>query len=181
MSAVPKREHAATPSIWLLCSCSSPSGAGLAAPLICRIRSCCAPWSPSQPNMPSMVCCVSVLRDNVRLFKRACRLARILYARLRGNRTSFDNDRKSMSLSEFAEKVVKTLAFHARRTRRALRRMRWLLSPRPAERPIIEIGCSRAGTTLVYKTLSESCEFGSLQRETHDYWTDLHPLADKDW
>jgi len=86
-----------------------------------------------------------------------------------------------MSLSEFAEKVVKTLAFHARRTRRALRRMRWQLSPRPAERPIIVIGCSRAGTTLVYKTLSESREIGSLQRETHDYWTDLHPLADKDW
>lgn len=86
-----------------------------------------------------------------------------------------------MSLSEFADKVVKTLAFHARRTRRALRRMRWQLSPRPAERPIIVIGCSRAGTTLVYKTLSESREIGSLQRETHDYWTDLHPLADKDW
>ena len=43
------------------------------------------------------------------------------------------------------------------------------------------VGCSRAGTTLVYKTLSESREIGSLQRETHDYWTDLHPLADKNW
>ena len=43
------------------------------------------------------------------------------------------------------------------------------------------VGCSRAGTTLVYKTLSESQEIGSLQRETHDYWTGLHPLADKDW
>lgn len=43
------------------------------------------------------------------------------------------------------------------------------------------VGCSRAGTTLVYKTLSESHEIGSLQRETHDYWTALHPLADKHW
>jgi len=43
------------------------------------------------------------------------------------------------------------------------------------------VGCSRAGTTLVYKTLSESREIGSLQRETHDYWTDLHPPADKNW
>lgn len=43
------------------------------------------------------------------------------------------------------------------------------------------VGCSRAGTTLVYKTLSESHEIGSLQRETHDYWTDLHPPADKRW
>jgi hypothetical protein len=86
-----------------------------------------------------------------------------------------------MSLSEFAEKVVKTLAFHARRQLRRLREMRWSLSRRPASRPIIVVGCSRAGTTLVYKTLSESREIGSLQRETHDYWTDLHPPADKHW
>jgi len=86
-----------------------------------------------------------------------------------------------MSWNEFLEKVGKTLAFHARRMRRALRRMRWRLSPRPAERPIIVVGCSRAGTTLVYKTLSESREIGSLQRETHNYWMDLHPLADKHW
>jgi hypothetical protein len=86
-----------------------------------------------------------------------------------------------MSLSEFAEKVVKTLAFHARQMRRGLRRMRWKLAPQPAVRPIIVVGCSRAGTTLVYKTLSESREIGSLQRETHDYWTGLHPLADKNW
>jgi hypothetical protein len=86
-----------------------------------------------------------------------------------------------MSLSEFFDKVAKTLAFHARRLQRGLRGMRWMLSPQPAERPIIVVGCSRAGTTLVYKTLSESREVGSLQRETHDYWTGLHPLADKNW
>ena len=50
-----------------------------------------------------------------------------------------------------------------------------------ADRPIIVLGCSRAGTTLVYKTLSESSEIGSLQRETHDYWVGLHPLRDKHW
>lgn len=50
-----------------------------------------------------------------------------------------------------------------------------------AVRPIFVIGCSRAGTTLVYKTLSESREIGSLQRETHDFWTDLHPLSEKQW
>ncbi|MGA7180309.1 MAG: sulfotransferase [Thiobacillaceae bacterium] len=52
---------------------------------------------------------------------------------------------------------------------------------RPAQRPIIVVGCSRAGTTLVYKTLSESHEIGSLQRETHDFWVDLHPLQEKNW
>jgi len=86
-----------------------------------------------------------------------------------------------LGLSEFFDKVAKTLAFHARRLRRGLRGVRWGMSRRPAERPIIVVGCSRAGTTLVYKTLSESREIGSLQRETHDYWTGLHPLADKNW
>lgn len=84
-------------------------------------------------------------------------------------------------MSEFLEKVSKTLAWHGRRVVRSVRSAWWGLAPRPAERPIIVVGCSRAGTTLVYKTLSESREIGSLQRETHDYWMDLHPLADKDW
>ncbi|HEX7972171.1 MAG TPA: sulfotransferase [Thiobacillus sp.] len=86
-----------------------------------------------------------------------------------------------MSLSEFFDKVMKTLAFHGRRLRRGLRGLRWGLSRQPAMRPIIVVGCSRAGTTLVYKILSESREVGSLQRETHDYWMGLHPPADKNW
>jgi len=84
-------------------------------------------------------------------------------------------------LNEFLIKVSKTLAYHARRAQRGVRSLRWALARRPAQRPIIVVGCSRAGTTLVYKTLSESHEIGSLQRETHDYWTDLHPPADKNW
>ena len=64
---------------------------------------------------------------------------------------------------------------------RGARSARWALARPPAQRPIIVVGCSRAGTTLVYKTLSESREIGSLQRETHDYWTGLHPLAEKNW
>ena len=84
-------------------------------------------------------------------------------------------------MSEFLIKVSKTLAYHAQRIGRGVRSARWMLARQPAQRPIIVIGCSRAGTTLVYKTLSESHEIGSLQRETHDYWTDLHPLADKNW
>jgi len=89
--------------------------------------------------------------------------------------------RKPDPLSEFLNKVSKTLACHARRLQRGLRAARWTLTRPPAQRPIIVVGCSRAGTTLVYKTLSESREIGSLQRETHDDWTALHPLADKHW
>ncbi len=84
-------------------------------------------------------------------------------------------------MREFLQKVSKTLAWHARRLRRGIRGMRWALAPQPADRPIIVVGCSRAGTTLVYKTLSESHEIGSLQRETHDYWMALHPLSQKQW
>jgi hypothetical protein len=84
-------------------------------------------------------------------------------------------------LNEFLIKVSKTLAYHARRAQRGVRSVGWALARRPALRPIIVVGCSRAGTTLVYKTLSESLEIGSLQRETHDDWTDLHPPADKHW
>ncbi len=84
-------------------------------------------------------------------------------------------------MREFLQKVNKTLAWHAGRLQRGIRSVRWALAPRPADRPVIVVGCSRAGTTLVYKTLSESRELGSLQRETHDYWTTLHPLADKHW
>lgn len=92
-----------------------------------------------------------------------------------------DNDNRHMDLSAYLEKVTKTLAFYLRQLRHRLREIRWGMSRRPASRPIIVVGCSRAGTTLVYKTLSESQQIGSLQRETHDYWTDIHPLADKRW
>ena len=83
--------------------------------------------------------------------------------------------------NEFAVKVSKTFVYHARRLQRGLRCWHWTLAQQPALRPIIVIGCSRAGTTLVYKTLSESQEIGSLQRETHNFWIDLHPPTDKNW
>ncbi len=46
-------------------------------------------------------------------------------------------------------------------------------------RPVFIVGCSRAGTTVVYKTFSASPELGSLDRETHDFWSDLHPLQER--
>ena len=51
----------------------------------------------------------------------------------------------------------------------------------PVKRPVFVIGCSRAGTTLVYKTFSESQNLGTLQRETHDFWMDMHTLVNKRW
>jgi len=84
-------------------------------------------------------------------------------------------------MSEFWQKVDKTLRHHGRQTAITLREMRWDAHPVKASRPVFIVGCSRAGTTLVYKTLSESRELGTLQRETHDFWSELHPLQARNW
>lgn len=84
-------------------------------------------------------------------------------------------------MSGLLNKIEKTLSHHANRARRKLRTLWWDLRRPPAERPVIVLGCSRAGTTVVYKTLSESPELGTLQRETHDFWVELHPLEEKHW
>jgi hypothetical protein len=84
-------------------------------------------------------------------------------------------------LNSLADKISKNVDYYSAELQRRLRSARWMITPLPAKRPIIVVGCSRAGTTVVYKTLSESHEIGSLQRETHDFWVDLHPLAQKNW
>jgi hypothetical protein len=84
-------------------------------------------------------------------------------------------------VSDLSVKVGKTLHYHGRHALNTARGILWDVSRRALERPVFVVGCSRAGTTLVYKTFSESRELGSLQRETHDFWIALHPLAKKDW
>lgn len=84
-------------------------------------------------------------------------------------------------MSDLLEKVGKTLRHGARRGAQAARGRWWALARNRLQRPIFVVGCSRAGTTVVYKTLSQSREIGSLQKETHDFWSTLHPLGDKGW
>lgn len=84
-------------------------------------------------------------------------------------------------LDNFSEKLRKTIDYYRSGITRSVRSVAWRLTRRHAQRPIFVVGCSRAGTTLVYKTLSQSEEIGSLQRETHDFWVALHPLQDKHW
>lgn len=78
-------------------------------------------------------------------------------------------------------KIDKTMRHHGQRALRGLRGLWWDVAHPEASRPIFVIGCSRAGTTVLYKTLSASSELGSLNRETHDFWISLHPLAEKNW
>lgn len=84
-------------------------------------------------------------------------------------------------MSEFFNKVEKTLRHHGKAAARRMRALWWDMARPRADRPVIVLGCSRAGTTVVYKTLSESPQLGTLQRETHDFWMELHPLAEKHW
>src|SRR5512146_2831461 len=88
---------------------------------------------------------------------------------------------RDKEVSDLSAKVGKTLHHHGRRALNTARGILWDVSRRALEKPVFVVGCSRAGTTLVYKTFSESRELGSLQRETHDFWIALHPLAKKDW
>jgi len=62
-----------------------------------------------------------------------------------------------------------------------LRGLWWAVAKPMPRAPVFIVGCSRAGTTLVYKTFSESAELGSLQKETHDFWSGLHPLEECHW
>lgn len=78
-------------------------------------------------------------------------------------------------------KLRKTLRHHAGASLRNMRGGVWAMLRSMARKPVFVVGCSRAGTTLVYKTFSESRELGSLGRETHDYWNALHPVAERGW
>ncbi|PWB59930.1 MAG: sulfotransferase family protein [Nitrosomonadales bacterium] len=84
-------------------------------------------------------------------------------------------------MSDFWKKVGKTLRHHGQQALRGLRGLWWDIAQPEPDRPIFVIGCSRAGTTVLYKTLAASPELGSLNRETHDFWVSLHPLAGKNW
>ena len=78
-------------------------------------------------------------------------------------------------------KVGKNIRHYSRMALHAARDVRWSLMRVPVRAPVFVVGCSRGGTTVVYKTLSEADELSSLQRETHDFWAELHPLAEKQW
>ncbi len=63
----------------------------------------------------------------------------------------------------------------------SLRKVKWNRQKKLAQSPVFILGCSRAGTTLVYKTFSESKQLGSMQREVYDLWASLHPLEERQW
>ena len=84
-------------------------------------------------------------------------------------------------MSDIGIKISKTLGYYWQRILHMLRGLYWSMAQPVLSRPVIIIGCSRAGTTVVYKTFSESEQLGTLQKATHDFWSDLHPLQERDW
>jgi len=84
-------------------------------------------------------------------------------------------------MSEFWAKVGKTLRYHSRQLAIVLRGAWWDIVHPQVHAPVFIVGCSRAGTTLVYKTLSECRDLGSLQRETHNFWAELHSPEERNW
>jgi hypothetical protein len=77
--------------------------------------------------------------------------------------------------------IIKNLRYYGQKAIVRLREIRCAVSTPVLRQPIFIVGCSRAGTTLVYKTFSESRQLGSLGKETHDFWAGLHPLSDRGW
>ncbi|WP_200875054.1 sulfotransferase family protein [Methylomarinum vadi] len=84
-------------------------------------------------------------------------------------------------MNELSEKIVKTLKYYRKMLAIDFRSILYSINKKRLEKPIFIIGCSRAGTTLVYKTFSESSCLGTLQKETHDFWAQLHPLSERNW
>lgn len=84
-------------------------------------------------------------------------------------------------MSVFWLKVDKTLRHHFKNTIVKLRGAWWDKTRVKAERPIFIVSGSRSGTQMLYKTLCESKEIGSLNREIYPIWDGLHKPADKNW
>lgn len=86
-----------------------------------------------------------------------------------------------MYMSEFLDKVDKTLRYYRNKILLQLRLYHFQIRAVKLIKPVFVVGCSRAGTTLIYKTFSESQYLGSLQKETHDFWAALHPPKLRNW
>lgn len=84
-------------------------------------------------------------------------------------------------MKNIPEKIAKTLHHYERLAAIYIRRQWWSLFPIEVNRPVFIVGCSRAGTTLVYKTFSMAKELGTLRKESHAFWAALHPIEERDW
>lgn len=80
-----------------------------------------------------------------------------------------------------AKKIRKTTSYYASSLLVESRNLLWPFVRYRFEKPVFIVGCSRSGTTVVYKILSMAKQLSSLQKETHDFWNSLHPPEERNW
>jgi hypothetical protein len=95
--------------------------------------------------------------------------------------SKISNYQQVINMNELSKKIAKTLRYHKTKSIIQLRDVFYPCFKTQLIEPIFVIGCSRAGTTLIYKTFSESRYLGSLHKESHDFWVQLHPLSERNW
>jgi hypothetical protein len=78
-------------------------------------------------------------------------------------------------------KIRKTLYFYVTALQRGFRNFIFPIVNPKFERPIFIIGCSRSGTTVIYKVLSMATGLASMQKESHEFWNSLHPPSENGW
>ena len=78
-------------------------------------------------------------------------------------------------------KVRKTVSFYSEQAVFMLRRKIYSYHKPRLYKPIFIIGCSRSGTTAVYRTFSDSHHLASIRKETHAMWDALHPASETGW
>lgn len=86
-----------------------------------------------------------------------------------------------MGITNVAVKIKKNFYYYATISQRCWRNVLFPVIKPKYSRPIFIIGCSRSGTTAVYKTLSMAKCLASLHKESHDFWNDLHPPGETNW
>lgn len=86
-----------------------------------------------------------------------------------------------LSPDSFGTKIRKTVQYYILRSQHTFRDLWWAIAKPRLHRPIFVVGCSRSGTTVVYRTLSLAPGLASLYKETHDFWNALHPLEGRNW
>lgn len=79
------------------------------------------------------------------------------------------------------DSIDKNVRHHSRRSLVSLRGLWWDRVRAPADQPVFVVSGSRAGTQMLYKTLSLSPAIASLDREIYAVWDSLHKPADKGW
>jgi hypothetical protein len=79
------------------------------------------------------------------------------------------------------DRIRKTANFYSTFLQVEWRNFIWPLVRHRFEKPVFIVGCSRSGTTVVYKILSMAKGLASLQKESHDFWNSLHPPEERNW